>query len=418
MVSPIFYVEHALTFLRSIVKGGSPIRIAITTEFDSSGNERTHILTHRVRRVTLLLRTRRLTPWTGGRIPAEDPDYESYTLGNSPESLRSTDTAVAATEDTRLSDLQLSDGADQRYLTTKVSQIAVMPSAKLTTTSGPAVRYATRLVGREKSKSRQESFNLPSYTFSPHVAPPQFHCSMTTMDQIQFLKETSVCRYLMVIHTPRLCAEPGFQSVREKQPAAPIHCREVIPKETFRTGTPPRAPTIICDPHTLHPKVQLQQATLPEAPYPNDVFYRNPSHLPDPSLQQKKKADAKAWGVEIPNITDMLGGDTIAKAIQKLLGKDVKVKSVGEPNTLAKAAGEPVDGVQEFDLTFGVPIQGEDGEEMYVQVLDLEGRQGQTPEELMQMVQDAVAAVKSYEGKGGKAMKYEDEDEEPSHDEL
>lgn len=51
---------------------------------------------------------------------------------------------------------------------------------------------------------------------------------MTTTDSIQFLKETSVCQYLMVIHTPRLCSEPGFQSLREKQPAVPIHCREIL----------------------------------------------------------------------------------------------------------------------------------------------------------------------------------------------
>lgn len=60
---------------------------------------------------------------------------------------------------------------------------------------------------------------------------------MTTTDQIQFLKETSVCQYILVIHTPRLCGEPGFQSARDKTPAAPIHCREMIAEEDMSAGT-------------------------------------------------------------------------------------------------------------------------------------------------------------------------------------
>ncbi|GAB1517186.1 Protein OS-9 [Rhizoctonia solani] len=50
--------------------------------------------------------------------------------------------------------------------------------------------------------------------------------------QIMFVKEVSVCNYLIVIHTPRICSEPGFKSQRDSVKAAPIRCRQVVPEST------------------------------------------------------------------------------------------------------------------------------------------------------------------------------------------
>lgn len=43
-----------------------------------------------------------------------------------------------------------------------------------------------------------------------------------------FVKETSTCKYSLVIHTPRLCGEPGFKSRAEHTEAAPIRCRQIM----------------------------------------------------------------------------------------------------------------------------------------------------------------------------------------------
>ena len=50
-----------------------------------------------------------------------------------------------------------------------------------------------------------------------------------TDDTILFVKETKTCSYVLAIHTPRLCAEPGFRSRLDSNGEAQIHCREIIP---------------------------------------------------------------------------------------------------------------------------------------------------------------------------------------------
>lgn len=50
-----------------------------------------------------------------------------------------------------------------------------------------------------------------------------------TDDTILFVKETKTCSYILAIHTPRLCAEPGFRSRLDSNSEAQIHCREIIP---------------------------------------------------------------------------------------------------------------------------------------------------------------------------------------------
>lgn len=79
---------------------------------------------------------------------------------------------------------------------------------------------------------------------------------MTTTDSIFFIKETKTCQYTLVIHTPRLCGEPGFRSPREDVQDTPLRCRKVV--DTLE-GTDP---------------------TLPESPLP--FQRRQPKPLPAP----------------------------------------------------------------------------------------------------------------------------------------
>ncbi|KAI5301833.1 Protein OS-9, partial [Ascosphaera atra] len=55
----------------------------------------------------------------------------------------------------------------------------------------------------------------------------QFHCHHRATDRIAYIKETTTCHYLMVVHTPRLCNDPAFQPARQDD-ARPITCRPVI----------------------------------------------------------------------------------------------------------------------------------------------------------------------------------------------
>jgi len=51
---------------------------------------------------------------------------------------------------------------------------------------------------------------------------------MAMTDHILFVKETKTCSYVLVIHTPRLCGEPGFKSPKDANEQGSIRCREIV----------------------------------------------------------------------------------------------------------------------------------------------------------------------------------------------
>lgn len=55
----------------------------------------------------------------------------------------------------------------------------------------------------------------------------QFHCNSHGTDRIGWVKEITICNYLMVIYTPRLCNDVAFLPARENR-ANGITCKEVI----------------------------------------------------------------------------------------------------------------------------------------------------------------------------------------------
>lgn len=57
---------------------------------------------------------------------------------------------------------------------------------------------------------RWEGGTICDMTGKPRAVEVQFHCSTVGTDHIALLRETSICEYLLVIHTPRLCSEPLF----------------------------------------------------------------------------------------------------------------------------------------------------------------------------------------------------------------
>lgn len=85
---------------------------------------------------------------------------------------------------------------------------------------------------------------------------------MEMTDHILFVKETKTCSYVLVIHTPRLCGEPGFKSRHDAEKQARIRCREIVDKKPE------------------------DQAQLPPAEHPINVPIRK-TVLPAPKLKEK-----------------------------------------------------------------------------------------------------------------------------------
>ncbi|KAK9430603.1 glucosidase II beta subunit-like protein-domain-containing protein [Lipomyces doorenjongii] len=58
----------------------------------------------------------------------------------------------------------------------------------------------------------------------------QFHCNQNSHDKIAWIKEVTTCRYLMVIHTPRLCQDVAFLPPKEDR-ANEIKCQRIMSEE-------------------------------------------------------------------------------------------------------------------------------------------------------------------------------------------
>ncbi|CAE6425996.1 unnamed protein product [Rhizoctonia solani] len=123
--------------------------------------------------------------------------WEAYNLGVSPAAKQKSGNDVGRQAESVAANLELQKAADQRYL---------------------VQRWRDGTQCDKTGRKRQIEI--------------QFHCSMSSVDQIMFVKEVSVCNYLIVIHTPRICSEPGFKSQRDSVKAAPIRCRHIVPEET------------------------------------------------------------------------------------------------------------------------------------------------------------------------------------------
>ncbi|KAL4927876.1 PRKCSH domain-containing protein [Aspergillus undulatus] len=55
----------------------------------------------------------------------------------------------------------------------------------------------------------------------------QFHCNPQSTDRIAWIKELSICSYLMLIYTPRLCNDVAFQPPQQEE-VHTIECREIL----------------------------------------------------------------------------------------------------------------------------------------------------------------------------------------------
>ncbi|KAJ7740695.1 hypothetical protein DFH07DRAFT_838798 [Mycena maculata] len=174
---------------------------------------------------------------TGAHRPEEDPDWESYTLGRAPATPEPGADLTVAQQDALAANLELARSAGSRYL---------------------VQRWGDGTICDKTGKPRETEI--------------QFHCSMATTDTIAFVKEAKTCSYVLVVHTPRLCGEPGFMSSKDAGDQASIACREVVAGE---------------------PSDQSDAAFLPDADHPLK-FARGQRVLPAPPLKAKDAAGGSA----------------------------------------------------------------------------------------------------------------------------
>ncbi|TDL27359.1 hypothetical protein BD410DRAFT_714088 [Rickenella mellea] len=147
----------------------------------------------------------------GGYTPEEDLQYEAYTLGRAP-AVPAEGQELSLAQQAELSKtVELARGQGHRYLVQKWSDGTMCDKT-----------------GKPREIEVQVCF--PGSISIIHVFKIfwQFHCSLIMSDTVLLVKETKTCTYVMVVHTPRLCAEPGFKPRLEQREEALIQCREVV----------------------------------------------------------------------------------------------------------------------------------------------------------------------------------------------
>lgn len=236
---------------------------------------------------------------------------------------------------------------------------------------------------------------------------------MTTTDTIFYIKETKTCSYTLVIHTPRLCGEPGFRSPREDIQDTPLRCRKVV--DTLEGSDP----------------------TLPESSLP---FQRRepkplpaPRHTPTTGTGNGNKIGGKG-GIDSKD-----RGKMLKAALDAVLGrKDKGTAGAGAGGNGGgndqedNVGGSLLDGLETL-VTVTVDENGElqiekmNGDEAKMvhvgddmaDVMEIELAVGEDPARLMRILREAgYDTVLPGAEQGGSKKKGDDDEELPSRDEL
>jgi hypothetical protein len=139
--------------------------------------------------------------------PVKDPSTESYILGQTPANQRHGDAELYGRPPSQLDEGLTSVDAigEQRYLVQRMGGGAWCDLIK---------------------KNRRIEV--------------QFQCDPSGGDRIAWIKETSTCSYLMVVHTPKLCNDVAFVPVKRVGEGEGVHeikCQRVMRDELDSGGT-------------------------------------------------------------------------------------------------------------------------------------------------------------------------------------
>ena len=204
-------------------------------------------------------------------------------------------------------------------------------------------------------------------------------------DTILFVKETRTCEYVLVIHTPRLCGEPGFKSRLEQMPEAAIRCREVVDS------------------------VEGADRSLPEAPFPRKRQPRKPIPPPQrPAAEEEGKGAAQ----------DTADRAQLDRAQAQLL-RDAFESLLRHGDMEDMAVFEVQQGAQEGEFIFAVGADGQGGFAEGAESERGEGEEEPVAKGRGATLEDALrAAGYNIKGRKNDDEKEEEEREPQPRDEL
>jgi len=237
-----------------------------------------------------------------------------------------------------------------------------------------------RGAGQRYLVQRWEDGTVCDKTGVPRKIEVQFHCSMTTPDKILLIKETSTCNYVLVIHTPRLCGEPGFKSERDTQEESVIRCREILNEKDQEKHS--RLAAVTSAAENTETKTEAVDNTDSASTPQSTNAGLNEGHHPIrfPLVPQRKQlpkvpvADSAADGgaTAASGGTAKKGGkkdhtDLLRRALQALLQRTEEQNGAAPDQDRDNAAG----GGGSTNALFGgredvVAVDGEDGEKIYL----------------------------------------------------
>ncbi|GAA5858491.1 hypothetical protein JCM8547_007330 [Rhodosporidiobolus lusitaniae] len=208
--------------------------------------------------------------------PSEDPHADSYTLGVAPET-------AALTAGPKYGSGSPELAKSDSYIPSKLG-------------GGDGAGWDE---GGKYLVQTWSDGTICDKTGTPRMVEVQYHCSTQTLDRIALIRETSICRYVLLIHTPRLCSEPLFieGQLKQQAPAATIECQPVVKK--FREQLPetvdpaPPAPAPPAEPHVVGEYPEIQQVVIPAPPQPaSPPQPDSPAPPPPPSNDQLDSASS------------------------------------------------------------------------------------------------------------------------------
>ncbi|KAK3315672.1 glucosidase II beta subunit-like protein-domain-containing protein [Apodospora peruviana] len=152
-------------------------------------------------------------PATKNGLPERDPDSQEYVLGTTYNAQQQSQTPGRRGQ-------KQPPPEDNAPAAEGQARSAVPPNTELQVKGDQ--RYLVQ---------RLDGGTICDLTRRPRTIEIQYHCSPgASGDRIGWIKEVTTCTYLMVVQTPRLCADVAFLPPKETHPH-PISCRRIIGSE-------------------------------------------------------------------------------------------------------------------------------------------------------------------------------------------
>jgi len=172
---------------------------------------------------------------------------------------------------------------------------------------------------------------------------------MEMTDHILFVKETKTCSYVLVIHTPRLCGEPGFKSRQEAEEQARIRCREIVDKKPEDQAQLPPAehPMNVPMRKTVLPAQKLKEKAAEGSESKQNGFIDDILRKTLQALVNEKRGDGNVAEEDVVvefvdadvDADGVLNDERIVEAF-RAAGYDVRAEVVTLNDGLAKKAGD------------------------------------------------------------------------------